>query len=461
MVHPSSFRDPSGEIFLHQGQVYRNISKLYKENYLHLINSGLYQELVRLQLLIPHKEVRSIKSSPLFDHFKTIKPLQIPFISYPYEWSISQLKDAALTILTIQKIALEHQMILKDASAYNIQFFQGKPILIDTLSFEKYQEGQPWIAYRQFCMHFLAPLMLMKHTDRQLNKLMQLYIDGIPLDLASKLLPVHTYLNRGILFHLHLHSKAQVYFASRHKDTKKSAVSRRGLEGLQDDLSNIVEKITLADSQTEWGDYYNNHNYSIKALAEKSRLVSQLVKQTRPKTIWDFGSNNGMYSHLFKRKDLQIVSFDYDTQAVESNYLYCRKYNLVTCLPLLMDLKNPSPEIGWGNQERYSLTQRGPTDTLLVLALLHHLVITNNIPFIKLAQWFNQLCQNMIIEFVPKTDSQVKKLLANRDNFLYDYDVEQFERVFSKHFRILKKQHIQDSERIIYLMKTRGGETLG
>src|SRR3989338_1282956 len=337
-----SYRDPSGAIFIKNGKIYRSISKNYSENYNYFIDSGLYKRLVQEGLLISHLEINQVD----LEAFKVIKPIQIPFVSYPYEWCFSQLKDAALTTLKIQKIAIDYGMCLKDASAFNIQFFQGKPILIDTLSFEKYQEGQPWIAYRQFCMHFLAPLMLMKHTDRQLNKLMQLYIDGIPLDLASKLLPVHTYLNRGILFHLHLHSKAQVYFASRHKDTKKSAVSRRGLEGLQDDLSNIVEKITLADSQTEWGDYYNNHNYSIKALAEKSRLVSQLVKQTRPKTIWDFGSNNGMYSHLFKRKDLQIVSFDYDTQAVESNYLYCRKYNLVTCLPLLMDLKNPSPEIG-------------------------------------------------------------------------------------------------------------------
>ncbi len=153
-------------------------------------------------LLIKHEEIESEKST-FPNVFLSIRPSQIPFISYPYEWSFSQLKDAALLTLNIQNIALEYNMSLKDASAYNVQFNDGKPIFIDTLSFEKYKANQPWVAYQQFCEHFLAPLVLMSRVDMRLNKLLCTNIDGIPIEIASKLLPITTYFKFGLLAHVH------------------------------------------------------------------------------------------------------------------------------------------------------------------------------------------------------------------------------------------------------------------
>jgi len=187
----SSFRDPSGFLFYENDTIYRQINQYYKENYDFLINSGLYKTLVDSEQLIPHEEV-NIKPFNPNTSYKIIKPEKIPFISYPYEWCFSQLKNAALTTLDIQKTAMKYDMTLKDCSSYNIQFHNGKAILIDTLSFEKYVEGQIWKGYRQFCQHFLAPLALMSQKDIRLNQLLRIYLDGIPLDLTSKLLPLRT-----------------------------------------------------------------------------------------------------------------------------------------------------------------------------------------------------------------------------------------------------------------------------
>jgi len=190
-VLPSSFRDPSGFLFLRDGFIYRQVNTIYRENYDYLISSNLYKTLVDAELLIPHHEV-DIKKARSDEIYKVIKPELILFISYPYEWCFSQLKDAALTTLEIQKKSLDFGISLKDCSAYNIQFRKGKPIFIDTLSFERYHQGKPWVAYRQFCQHFLAPLALMSYKDIRLNQLFRVYIDGPPLDLTSSLLPFRT-----------------------------------------------------------------------------------------------------------------------------------------------------------------------------------------------------------------------------------------------------------------------------
>ena len=208
-VLPSSFRDPDGFLFLHDGCVYRQVNKIFKSSFEQFLESGLYEALVDKRYLLPHIDVTDSVIPRRSDCFKLILPQQLAFISYPYEWSFSQLKDAALLTLRIQMIALKYGFSLKDASAYNVQFQDGKPIFIDTLSFEPYIEGTPWSGYQQFCRHFLAPLALMSYVDIDLSKLLISHIDGIPLQLASKLLPLRTHFNYSMQVHLHLHAKMQ------------------------------------------------------------------------------------------------------------------------------------------------------------------------------------------------------------------------------------------------------------
>jgi hypothetical protein len=291
----------------------------------------------------------------------------VDFISYPYEWCFSQLKDAALTTLRVQKVAMNYGMTLKDASAYNIQFHNGKPILIDTLSFEKYEEGTPWVAYRQFCQHFLAPLALMVYTDVRLSQLLKVYIDGIPLDLASILLPAKTKVKFSILMNVHLHAKSQKQYEDKPQNTKNYHMSKRNLLALVDSLESAVKRMKWKAAGTEWGDYYSITNYTEQAFEEKKALVASYLEKAAPKVVWDLGANTGVFSRIASNRNIQTIAFDIDPVAVEKNYLYSKEHNENHILPLLLDLTNPSPAIGWANSERMSLMQRSKPDTVMAV----------------------------------------------------------------------------------------------
>jgi hypothetical protein len=457
-MHSASFRDPNGFLFVHENVLYRQVNEGYRENYEHLLGSGLYDDLVSRGWLIPHNE----KESMLFEDeqaYKIIQPRLIEFISYPYEWAFSQFKDAALLTLKIQKRAIKYGMSLKDSSAYNIQFDleTGKPVLIDTLSFEILPEGQPWVAYRQFCQHFLAPIALMAYKDIRLSQLLRIYIDGIPLDLASTLLPIKTRLNFGILTHLHLHAAAQKRFAG--ASTKSASAARQmnktALLGLVDSLTRTAQKLIWQPKDTDWGEYYDCTNYSPDSMDEKMIIVSDFLDQASPKAAWDLGANTGRFSRIAQRKGIYTISFDIDPAAVEKNYRQLIKDGETRLLPLLLDLTNPSPNLGWANRERDSLENRKKPDLVIALALIHHLAITNNLPLPLISSYFHDLAHWLIIEFVPKTDSQVERLLASREDIFDHYTQPNFENTFQQDFNIREVQKIQGSQRCLYLMESK------
>ncbi len=451
----SSFRDPSGFLFTAEDtNLYRQVNVSYQQNYQLLMDSGLYKELADAGLLVAHEEAElSLKRDELA--YKIIRPDVVPFISYPYEWCFSQLKDAALLTLNIQKIALEHGMSLKDASNYNVQFMRGRPLFIDTLSFESYREGEPWVAYRQFCEHFLVPLLIMKYIDPRFVQLLRVYIDGIPLDIATRILPFHTRINPRLLVHIYLHARSKSHYAGKAIENRAKKFSKFAMLGFINSLEGLMKNLTLASKQTEWADYYSDTNYSAEAHDEKRRLVRQFLETLGPKSVWDLGANDGTFSRLASEKRIPTISFDLDPACVEESYLKARKENDESILPLLMDLTNPSPGLGWDSAERDSLADRGPCDTLMALALIHHLAISNNVPLIRIASFFRRICHFLIIEWISKDDSQVQRLLASRTDIFGDYTKESFERSFEHYFDIIKRSEIKGSDRIIYLMKGR------
>jgi hypothetical protein len=433
-----SFRDPSGFLFTKNGTLYRQVNERYRQSWDALHESGLYLELVGDGLLIPHAEV-STELAPRPGAHRVIRPEPIHFISYPYEWCFSQLQDAALATLRIQERALERNLILKDASAYNIQFRDGRPLLIDTLSFEPYVEGTPWVAYRQFCQHFLAPLALMACRDVRLGQLLRVYIDGVPLDLASRLLPLRTRLRFGLLTHIHLHASSQTRHAdvgARGTGAPAAHVSRTGLRGLIDSLQSSVRKLSWQAGGTEWGDYYDDTNYSAPGADHKAEVVRKLVGLATPATVWDLGGNTGVFSRLAVEAGSHVVSWDVDP-----------------LLPLLLDLTNPSAGIGWANEERMSLADRGPVDLVMALALVHHLAISNNVPLPRIAAFLASLSPQLLIEFVPKQDSQVQRLLATRADIFDDYTQAGFEAAFGQHYETLEAHPIRESVRTLYLFR--------
>ena len=450
----SSFRDPSGFLATQDGVIYRQGNNTYQEHYDHLLSSGLYQNLVDSGLLIPHSEV-DIKYAITKDAYKIIKPELVEFISYPYEWCFSQLKDAALTTLEIEKRALNYGMSLKDCSAYNIQFVKGNPVLIDTLSFAKYNRGQPWIAYRQFCQHFLAPLALMCYSDIRLNQLFRVYMDGVPLDLASLLLPLRTRFDFFLLSHIHLHARSQKHFADRNLNISNYRIGQLSLLGLIDSLESGMKRLKWKVQRTEWAKYYQDTNYTPEAFEHKKRTVAKFLDKVNPSIVWDFGANTGVFSLIAGEKGIKTISFDIDPVAIEKSYLENVAKGGANILPLLLDLTNPSPSIGWQNKERMSLIERGPADTVLALALIHHLAISNNVPFGMIADFLQAICNTLIIEFIPKHDSQVQRLLSTREDIFPDYTQQSFEQELGKYFTIKNSVKIRGSERILYLMQRR------
>ena len=455
-----SFRDPSGFVYSRDGILYRQVNTSYKDDYEHLMNSGLYSDLIENNLIVEHKVV---DTDPFDDScsYVVIKPLELPFFSYPYEWCFSQYKSAALATLEIQKKALAYDMTLKDSSAYNFQFKDNSPILIDTLSFEIYREGSPWEGYQQFCKHFLAPLLLMSIRDVRLNSLLRVYIDGIPLDLVSSLLPFKTRFNFSTLAHIHLHAKAQERYKSgdgdgdsnRVQGPEKAALKKEGILSIIDSLERQIRKLNRNQKVTSWGDYNKFHNYSDESYQQKLKLVETFIHQVNPTTVWDFGANTGDFSRLASKKCITTISFDIDPIAVEQGYLKSVIEQDNNIHHFIIDLMNPSPNLGWNNTERKSLKARGPADLLLALALVHHLAIGNNLPFDLISGYFSEITEWLVIEFVPKTDSQVKILLASRKDIFSDYTIENFESAFSNDFSTIEKKQIAGTDRTLYLLK--------
>jgi hypothetical protein len=450
-----SFRDPSGHVYMRDGVLYRQVNHCYQEHYKALMDSGLYETLTSRKMLVPHEEV-DLAHAESTDAYKVLRPERIPFISYPYEWCFSELKDAALLTLQIQKQALDVGMWLKDASAYNVQFLKGHPVFVDTLSLSLYQEGHPWVAYRQFCQHFVAPLALMRYCDVSLSQLYRVFIDGVPLHLASRILGIKTYTSISLLMHIGLHARTQKRFeGASSKAVEEARLSRRSMLGLIDGLETWIKKLEWKPGGTEWADYYSDTNYSDEGFQHKRQLVREFVTLAHPKTVWDLGANTGTFSRIAQETGAHVVAFDVDPSAVEKNYRNTKAADETSLLPLVLDLSNPSNRTGWAESERMSLSDRGPADMAMALALIHHLAITYGVPLAGVAAYLKDLCLNLIIEFVPKSDSQVQRLLDTREDVFCDYHKDAFEKAFEQWFEIKRATPVEGTERTLYLMERR------
>jgi hypothetical protein len=456
-----SFRDPSGHVFSREGRLLRQVNASYAAHYDHLHASGLYDELVGRGVLVSHRETTEAADRP--GAYAVIAPQVVPFISYPFEWAFSQLKTAALTTLAIQRAAVEHGMVLKDASAYNIQFIGAAPLLIDTLSFERWQEGTPWVAYRQFCQHFLAPLALMSATDVRLGALSRLFIDGPPLDLASRLLPATSKFHPSLLVHLHLHARAQTKHGGGSLENKRqsSSFTKRAMLGLVDHLESAISRLTYTPSGTTWVDYYDHTNYSAAAMSDKHKIVAAFVETERPSTVWDLGANTGAFSRTAADAGAYTIALDGDPAAVERHVLAGCERGEKRILPLVMDLANPTGALGWAHDERLSLASRGPADVVLALGLIHHLSLSNHVPFGMTADFLARIGRTLIIEFVPRTDSQVAAMLSRMPTADDRYTLEAFERAYQERFVILDAEPIPGSDRRLYRMHSRAPRSRG
>lgn len=484
-VHPASYRDPSGFVFQSGSLYYRQVNKSYASDYEELLRSGLYEVLTQKGLLLPHTEIgENLTGSP--EWYKTLLPRQVPFISYPSEWSPAQLKDAALLTLRMLAIAMEHGMIIKDATPSNIQFIEGKPVFIDTLSFEKYDAILPWVAYRQFCECMLFPLYLHHYLSTGTHWIMSAWPEGIPAEITARLLPLKSRLRLGVWLHVWLQSRVQRVQSTRDaragggrsrgelddagrglSGERPPAFSKEKLIHLVNNLRSIVSRLKTDDGRLSvWNNYYESTISSRSYLEAKEKLFREFIGDLEFGSALDLGANDGYFSRILAEalaeKARAVLAVDGDWQCInrlyESNISRAGSSTperaAANILPLYIDIANPTPATGLSNAERASFSVRAPSDLVAALALVHHLVFGKNIPLSKIAASFSELSRvYLVIEFIPLTDEKVRELIRNRKNFHSPYDAAAFEAAFAPCFTIEKQAIVPGTERILYLMK--------
>jgi hypothetical protein len=453
---PASWRDPFGFVYRRDGVVLRQINHAAAVEWEAVTGSGFLDRLQGDGLLIEHEPDAIDHAADPSRAIAVIRPRPIPFIAYPYEWTFGQLQAAALLTLRVQGEAMAHGFELRDASAYNVQFLDGRPVLIDTLSFRRARPGAPWIAYRQFCEHFLAPLALMARRDIRLGSLLRAHIDGVPIDLAAAMLPARTRLNLGLGSHIHLHARAQRRHAARPEAGAEAAarpLSPTRQAALLDSLIRVVEGLRWTPEGTEWAEYGTASSYDDASAISKDECVAELVKAAGPDVVWDLGANAGRYSAIAARFASRVVALDIDPAASERHWQDLVNRRETRILPILQDLADPSPAIGWDARERRSLFDRSEDATLLALALVHHLAIGRNVPLPMLSATLARLGRQLIIEWVPKDDPMVQRLLATREDVFPDYTEEGFRAAFDHDWRFLETRPVKGTIRALHLVE--------
>ena len=450
---PGSFRCPRGRIYYHSGKVLRTVMPDAAADFQFVENTRLLDRLIDAGKLVAYsrsddKHYPEAKEKPSF----VLEHPALPFVSYPYEWCFYALQDAAILQLDICLEALRHEVMLEDATPYNIQFIHSRPIFIDHLSFRPYREGEVWVAHQQFCDQFLNPLLLRSLAGLTHNAWYKGCLDGISTPELKQTIPFHkkfswnTFMHVVLLAHL-LHGKAgnRVSKARQVQFGKNKLVYM--LSGLKKWIAGLKPR-PIASSV--WHSYADNNSYQHQEKRKKQDAVAAFARKVKPSMLLDIGCNTGDYSLVALESGARLsVGIDHDSMAVEKAWLRAKKDKL-DFLPLCMNVVNPSSGLGWNATERKGLKERLSADALLALALLHHLVIDKNIPMDAAVAGISGLAPAGIIEFVPKTDPMVQELLSLRKDIFPDYTEEAFKSCLEKQARIVASERVSETGRTLY-----------
>ncbi|HWD87139.1 MAG TPA: hypothetical protein VG367_03365 [Mucilaginibacter sp.] len=446
----SSYRDPAARVVKRADGWYRYIFKAYQKEFDHLTQSGLYTELVQKCLMISYQEVETDNSDSAI--YKMIRPEQIAFQSYPFEWSYNQWRKALIALLDINSIALKYGMILKDATPYNFYLTQGKAVLLDTTSFILFTPNDPWVAYRQFCEEFLGPVALMRYNGVSWGKLTMAALRGLGLPFISRQLPGRSKLDPTCLLHIHLHAR----YTGKKGKAKKGFTAEKllSLFAMLRSAANSWDK--PYSHKGHWEGYYDEGNASY--IAAKESIVSRWLSEIRPDTTIDLGTNTGRFAFLAAKYARQVIGVDFDAYCVDLAEKIIEKESLANIIALSADLAQLSPALGMMSKEYPSLLERARSDMALGLALVHHLCINMNISLVQVAELFAAFGeQYAIVEFVPEDDNRVVQLIANRGGVFTGYSEELFVTAFSAHFDLVEEARVSPTKRKLYLFKKRSG----
>ncbi len=454
-----SFRDRTSRVLIHKDRIFRTLDQSALQEWRHVSKQDFYKENVRRQNII-NSEERSFSALDIPEHLNhqwdaLLEHDRIPFISYPYEWSFEMLKDAALLHLDLLGQALSSDIVLKDSTPYNIQWQGSSPIFIDTASFIKLPDGAAWSGYRQFCELFLFPLMLQSYKGIPFQPWLRGSIEGIEASDLRKAMSLRDLFRPGVLMHVVLQAKLQDRYNNSLNDAqqtlKKAGFNKELIIHNVVNLKRLINKLQWKQSRSTWSNYINEHNYSNKDMEEKKSFVRKITSSNKYNMVWDLGCNTGTFSQIAAEKAEHVVAVDYDPLTIDHLYRSLKDAGNTRILPLVGNLADPSPGIGWRNMERKPLLERGNPDLVMGLALIHHLVIGANIPLDDAIHWFAELGGDLLIEFVDKKDSMTQKLLANKDDHYSDYTQSNFEQLLAEHFSKVDKKPLESGTRTLYL----------
>ncbi len=449
-----SFRDRHGRIFYSGGRIYRALSSKAWNDWQHLSSTHFFKEFTSRGLIVPTRAAPGLDPQELGGNWAgVVEHERIPFVSYPYEWCFSMLQDAALLQLDLLLAALGEDMVLKDATSYNVQWVGTRPVFIDTASFEDYR-GEPWQGYRQFSQLFLYPLMLQSYKGLPFQPLLRGRIEGIPPADCNAIMSARDLFRSGVFSHVFLQSKSEKWSGSAKTDVRKSlraaGFNKEVILANLRKIRKLIARLQWKPAGSTWSDYASDNTYSDSDGRRKRKFV-QTVIEAHPRTlVWDLGCNTGVFSRIAATNSAYVVSIDADQLAVERLYLRLRQEKIRGILPLVNDLADASPGLGWKASERRSLTNRGRPDLILALALIHHVVISANIPLPDFVEWLAQHSRELVLEFVDKSDPMVETLLRNKDDQYTDYEKAFLEKNLKRFYRIESRQNLESGTRTLY-----------
>jgi len=456
---PASFRDPDNVVLDADGVIYRTLTQQGLANWRGVRDTSFFSAFSDAGKIVPTHELNgSERRLRGFQAPGVLRHERIPFLSYPYEWPFGMLKDASLLHLELLRATLAENLVLKDASPYNVQWKGTAPVFIDVGSFEPLDETRPWPAYRQFCMQFLNPLLLTAYKSVDFQPLLRGRLEGVTPQQCRNHLSLRDLGRRGVFSHVWLHSRLERRYAHNGtpvaEELSASGFNRELILANVKRLERLVQRLAWEPPTSAWSGYDGTESYARNDAELKRTFVRDVVgSQTWP-LVWDLGCNDGTFSRLAARSARYVVAMDSDHAVVERLYRSLASEGATSILPLVVDVADPPPGLGWRGFERRSLDARGRPTLVLFLALLHHLVITSNVPFAEVATWLRSLDACVVIEFVSADDPKVQELLMRKRAGLHaDYSRTTFERALAGKFSVVRRQDLAAGTRTLYFLQ--------
>jgi SAM-dependent methyltransferase len=462
-VEPGSFRDPDSRVCTRDGRVFRLLSERGAEDWRKLCSSQLHSELASEAKLVRTWDASGdpLVADLLGDGVAGVLEHEaIPFVSYPYEWSFSMLQDAALLQLELVRRSIDAGMILKDSSPYNVQFVGPRPIFIDVGSFESLREGEPWAGYRQFCMLFLYPLLLQAWKGIPFQPWLRGSLAGITPRECRSLLSSRDRFRRGTLTHVALHARFERGLEDTDSDVRgdmrKAGFKKELIVANVRGLERLVARLRPPGQSSAWSGYEPTTSYTAGDAESKAAFVTRAVTAESPRLVWDLGCNDGRFSRIAAEVAEHVVAVDSDAAVVDRLYRELRAEGDTTILPLVLDLTDPSPGLGWRGLERKPLEARGRPDLALCLALVHHVSIGGNVPIAGFFDWLRDLDTSLVVEFPTPEDPMVKRMLGRkREADHHDYRRDWFERCLEERFLVERTEVLASGARVLYHARPR------